>query len=282
MLDPAGGVGLLLQGARAQARGQHPGPAGHQLAQVEPDVRAGPDADDHEAAAGGQGVQVGGEVGRADQLEDHVEGAVVEDLAGLGHHGGAEVGHGLVVVGVADAGHHPGPGGGGQLDGGRADPAGGPVHQQPVAQPEAALGEQGVVGGGDHLGEPAGLGPGEPVGDRDRHPLVDHGQLGLAAPADHGHHPVALGEAVDVGADGGDLAGQLQPGDVGRAARRRRVAPLDLLQVGAVEPGRRHPDQQLSLPRLGVGPFGHHQPAVGDRDRPHAPGPQPAGAGSGL
>ncbi len=82
-----------------------------------------------------------------------------------------------------------------RLDGGRADPAGGPVHQQPVAQAQAALGEQGVVGGGDHLGEPAGLGPGEPVEDRDRHPLVDHGQLGLAAPADHGHHPVALGEA---------------------------------------------------------------------------------------
>jgi hypothetical protein len=29
------------------------------------------------------------------------------------------------------------------------------------------------------------------VGDRDGRPLVDHGQLGLAAAADHGHDPVA-------------------------------------------------------------------------------------------
>jgi hypothetical protein len=133
------------------------------------------------------------------------------------------------------------------------------------------------VGGGDDLGEPAGLGPAEPVRDRDRDPLVDGGQLGLPAAADHGHDPVARAEAQDARPDGGHLAGQLQPGDVGRAARRGRVAALDLVQVGAVDPGRPHPDQQLTGPRLRVGPPGHHQPAVGDRDRPHGRPIRPGG-----
>ena len=206
---------------------------------------------------------------------------MLERLGGVGDHGGAELGHGLVMAGVADAGHDPGPGGGAQLDGGRADPAGGAVDQQPVAEAEAGLGEQGVVGGGDDLGEPAGLGPAKLVGDRDGRPLVDHGQLGLPAAADHGHDPVARAEAEDAGANGGDLAGQLQPGDVGRAARRGRVVAPDLVQVGAVDPGGRHPDQQLAPPRLRVGPLGHHQPPVGDRDRPHAAFSRP-GLGSGL
>ena len=166
VLDPAGGVGLLLQRARAQVRAEHAGPAGHQLAKVEVDRCPGADPDDQQAAAGGQGVEVGREVGGADQLQDHVEGSVLERLGGVGDHRGAELGHGLVMAGVADAGHDPGPGGGAQLDGGRADPAGGAVDQQPVAEAEAGLGEQGVVGGGDDLGEPAGLGPAKLVGDR--------------------------------------------------------------------------------------------------------------------
>jgi hypothetical protein len=56
------------------------------------------------------------------------------------------------------------------------------VHQQPGAQAQAGLGEQGVVGGGEHLGEAAGLGPAEPVGDGHGDTLVDHRQLGLAPP----------------------------------------------------------------------------------------------------
>ena len=145
---------------------------------------------------------------------------------------------------------------------------GGAVDQQPVAEAEAALGDQGVVGGGDDLGEPAGLGPAEPVRDRDGRPLVDHGQLDLPTPADHGHHPVALGEAEHAGPDGGDLAGQLQPRDVGRAARRGRVGALDLVQVGPVEPGSRHPDQQLARP---VGRAIGHTSLRRDRHRPHQP-----------
>ena len=90
-----------------------------------------------QAAAGGQRVQVGGEVGRADQLEDHIEGAVVEDLAGSATTAAPRAATAWWWPGLQTPATTRGPGGGGELDGGRADPAGGPVHQQPVAQPEA-------------------------------------------------------------------------------------------------------------------------------------------------
>jgi hypothetical protein len=118
----------------------------------------------------------------------------------------AQRGHGGVVV--ADACHHPRAGCGGELDGGRADPAGGAVHQQPVAEPEPALGEQRVVGGRHHLREAAGLRPVELLGDGHGDPLVHHRQLRLAAAADQRHHPVVRAEAEHPLADRRDLAGR--------------------------------------------------------------------------
>ncbi len=61
--------------------------------------------------------------------------------------------------------------------------------------PQAGLGEQGVVGGGEGLGEPAGLVAGDAVGHRQRGALGHHHQLGLATAPGDGHDPVAGPEA---------------------------------------------------------------------------------------
>lgn len=45
---------------------------------------------------------------------------------------------------------------------------------------------------------------------------MHHRPLGLGAAADHGHHPVADGVALDAGSDREHLAGELEAGDVGR------------------------------------------------------------------
>ena len=87
------------------------------------------------------------------------------------------------------------------------------------------------------------------VGDGHELALVHRGQLGLPAAADDGHHAVALGEALGPGPARHDLAGELEPGDVLRRPGRRRVVPRALVDVGAVEPGRAHADEDLAGPR---------------------------------
>ena len=52
-----------------------------------------------------------------------------------------------------------GAGSGRELDAGDADPAGGAVHHRVLARAEAALGEERIVGGREHLGEAARLRP---------------------------------------------------------------------------------------------------------------------------
>ena len=64
---------------------------------------------------------------------------------------------------------------------------------------QTGLGEHRVVGGGEDLGEAAGLGQERLSGTGIRVPLVDHRQLGLAAAADDGHHAVADVEALGPG-----------------------------------------------------------------------------------
>src|SRR6266536_1990337 len=61
-LDPAGGVGLLLQRARAQGRAEQPRAPHHQRAQVQLDHGTGSGADDRQPAPGGEQLEVGGEV----------------------------------------------------------------------------------------------------------------------------------------------------------------------------------------------------------------------------
>ena len=80
--------------------------------------------------------------------------------------------------------------------------------------------------------------------------------LGLRAAADDAEHAVAGLESGDVGAGALDDARELEPGDVGRDARRRRVEAGALHQIGAVQPGTVHPDEHLVGARLGTGAVG--------------------------
>ncbi len=159
-----------------------------------------------------------------------------------------------------------------QLDRCGAHSPGPAVHQQALARLEAGLGEEGVVGGGEHLGEASGRGPVEAVGERHRATFVHHAELGLAPAAHDGGDPVALGEALGLGPARQDLAGQLQPGDVLGGAGRGGIAAAPLQQVGPVYPCTMHPDEHLAGARLGIRPLGHAELLVLDDHRSHRRG----------
>ena len=80
-----------------------------------------------------------------------------------------------------------------------------------------------------------------PGGDRDL--------LRVPAARQQGDARVADGPARHPVADGGDVPRDLQPDQRARPGRRRVVA-LPLQEVGAVDPGRRHVDQELARPGL--------------------------------
>ena len=77
-------------------------------------------------------------------------------------------------------------------------------------------------------------------------------QLGVAAAAHHRHHALALGEAPGARPERCHLSRELEAGDVGRRARRRRIGALALQHVGAVQAGGAHADQKLVLAGLRV------------------------------
>ncbi len=72
------------------------------------------------------------------------------------------------------------------------------------------------------LGHGRGLSVAEPVGDAGELPGREHDLVRVAAEPDAGHDPVTHGDAVDLGADLGDLAGDL-------AARHERQGRSDLV-----------------------------------------------------
>ena len=165
--------------------------------------------------------------------------------------------------GDAGAGHHA------ELDRGHADAARRAVDEQALADGQAGLGEERVVGGGEDLGDAARGGPVELVRDGHRGALVDDGELGLAAAGDDRHHAVAGLEAADAAAAGDDLARELEAGDVLRRAGRGRVVAGELHQVGAVEARGADADEQLAVLGLGIGAVGDLDPAVGNRGGTH-------------
>ena len=100
--------------------------------------------------------------------------------------------------------------------------------------------------------------------------LVHDRELGLAAAADDPHHAIALGEARRARRRAPRrLAGQLEAGDVRRAAGRRGIAPAQLQHVGAVDAGRGDADEHLAGARLGVGVLLDEDLAVADRGGTH-------------
>ena len=133
-----------------------------QRAEVELGLGAGGDADDDDAAVRAQRLDVRAEVRRADELEDDVERAVLLEALGLEHVVGAELRDGVAGVGVAHRRGDVRADRMGELDGGRADAAGGAVHEQPLAGAQPGLGEDRVVGGREDLGQPAGVGERRP------------------------------------------------------------------------------------------------------------------------
>ena len=156
-----------------------------------------------------------------------------------------------------------------ELDGRGADAAGRPGDEHPVAHRQLGLAEQRVERGGEDLGEPAGLGPADAVGDGERVGLVDDGPGGLAAAADEAHHPVTDREPRHLPAGGDDRPGELHAGDVGRQPRRRRVVAPALQEVGAVQSGRPHVDEQPGVAGHRVRALLPAQLAVVDHDRVH-------------
>ena len=107
--------------------------------------------------SGRQRLEVRAEVRRADELEDHVERAVLLEALGVDDRVGAELTDGVARVGVAH--------GRGDVRADRvrelhrrgADAARGAVHEQPLAGPQPGLREDRVVGGREDLGQPAGV-----------------------------------------------------------------------------------------------------------------------------
>jgi hypothetical protein len=268
-LDRPRGRGLLLERPRAQCRGHDPAALAHQHRQVELGLRARADPDHDDPPAGLERLDVVGQVRRADQLEDHVERAVVGEPLRVDDRVRAELldrgSLGLVAHGRRYARARRAR----ELDRRRAHAAGRAVHEQTVAHLEPRLREEGVVRRREDLGKAACRRPVERLRHRHRLALVNHRELALAAPTDDRHHPVALVEPGRAGATAHDLAGQLESRDVLRLAGRRGVAATALEHVGAVQAGRLDADQQLSIPRFGVWVLLNGDIAVSDRCRPH-------------
>jgi hypothetical protein len=198
-----------------------------------------------------------------------VVATVLAEALGLDDGVGAEVAHGVAERRVADRGGDAGPGCAAQLHRGRADAARGAVDEQALAHAQPRLREERVVGGREDLGQPARVRERDDVGHRHELALVDDGELGLTAAADDPHDAVALGEALRARPEADDLARQLEPRDVRRAAGRGGVAAPALHHVGAVEPGAADADENLAGSGLGIEVLLDENLAVADRGGTH-------------
>ncbi len=117
---------------------------------------------------------------------------------------------------MTNRGDTSGPGGGGQLHPRVPDPARGSGDEHTLADGEAALGEERVVGGGERLGKSARFGPAQMRRHGHGGAFVDDGELGLRTSTHHGHDAIADRETSRLPTRGDDLAGELHAGDVRR------------------------------------------------------------------
>ena len=260
---------FLLERTGAERRVQDPGPPLHGQSQVDLGLGAGADSDHHDPAPEAQRLEVAGHVGRADELEDHVERTVLLEALG-GDHVGAELRDPIPVVRIPDSRGHARSGRVGKLDRRRANAAGAAVHEQPLARLQPGLGEHAVVRGRKRLGDTAGLDPPQILRDRHQDPLVDDRELGLAPARDDPHHPIADRKPLRTRTAIDDLAGELEPRDVLRRTRRRGIEAAPLHHVGAVQAGRPYADEHLARAGRRIRMVLDAQVAVSDRDRAHA------------
>ena len=142
----------------------------------------------------------------------------------------------------------------------RSDAARRAVHEQPFAGTKLRLREERVVRGRERLDESSGLRPADAV----RHPhhvrVMHGGELRVATAREERHHaPAVLG-----------LAGAFEPGDVGGAPGRRRIAPRALHQIGAVDARGSDADQDLAVAGHRVGPLLDLEATFDDYCRAHS------------
>jgi len=95
-------------------------------------------------------------------------------------------------------------------------------------------------------------------------------ELGLATARDDSHHPITGREPGRARAALDHLAGELEPRDLLRRPRRRRIEAPSLQHVGAVQTCGPHAHQALAGARNRVGMVLDAQIAVSDRGRAHA------------
>ena len=135
------------------------------------------------------------------------------------------------------------------LDGRRPDAAAAGVNEYRFPCPELGQPEQRFVGGAEDLDHRGALDKSPGLGKGRRQPLVHDGVLGVGALGDQAEDPVAHRVVVGPVAEGRNLPGQLEAGDVADPGRHG-VEPLALQAVGAIDPDRPHSHQNLLGPRL--------------------------------
>ena len=142
------------------------------------------------------------------------------------------------------------------------------MDEQHLAGPQARLARDGVVGGDERLGDGRRLTLVEDL----RHPcdaaFVHRDAIRQAAAADEAEHAVARRPGGDARPAALDGARDLEPGNVRRRARGRRVAARSLLEVGRVEAGEADAHEHVLIPGDGVRPLleAHDLVAAGTRE----------------
>lgn len=238
---------------------------------------ASTDPNNHNACEGGESMLRHGERSGPHEFEDNVDGGDLRDLLRGDHFVGAEGVEGLTMRRVARYRGDVGPQGIGNLHGGRADSTGGPGDQDPLSGRETGLAHQGVIGGEVGLGEAPGFGPrdvgrnGEHIGRRHQH------VRGVTTPTHNGAYPVPQHRVFHPVADGNNLSGDLEPGDVGGPARGSGVVARDLQDVRGVKSRGPGGDENLAGGRGGRGAFAQCERSIFDGDHVH--GDHPKGGG---
>ena len=171
----------------------------------------------------------------------------------IGDRLGAELAHQRRRLLAAHDAVHAGAGGEADLQRRRADAAVRAVHQQRLAHRQPAAGADRVVGGDERLRDGRRV---ELVQVR-RHArdasLVHRHAIRQSPAADEAEHAVTGPESEHLVADRLDRARHLEPGDVGRRARRGRVVAGALVQVGRVEAGVADAHEHLAAAGDGIG-----------------------------
>ena len=255
-----GGGDLALVGGRARTHGRAGDgqAAAHDLGQADAvHAVAGLDGDQEQAPVLGQAVEVALKIGASDQVEDGVNTAAAgqaayaldEILAAIVDGGfGAQREAGCAFFRRAGGGVWDGAEAACELDRGAADAAGAAMDQHRLAGRQAADAEQ--VGPDGEIG----------LGQACRAHGVEAGRPGqalrqrgcaifrIAAAIDQGADAVAHGETGGVGADGGDLAGNLQS-ENRACVLGRRIKAAALHDVRPVDAGGHDADDRLAFAR---------------------------------